>query len=201
MHAALVAAAALFAQALFAEDAKPPCCRELPNTAPLTDRSIYQLESKWTSDVGRTVPLRVFRGHLQVVAMFFTICESSCPVIVDDMKNLQAALPEALRDKVDLLLVSFDTERDTTAVLHAYREKMHLPADHWTLLRGAPDDVRELAALLGVNFQKDARGQFMHSNLITVLNAEGEVIHQQVGIRGDQQPTLDALAQAARGGR
>ncbi|MFO1488486.1 MAG: hypothetical protein U1F65_08410 [Verrucomicrobiota bacterium] len=43
-------------------------------------------------------------------------------------------------------------------------------------------EVRELAALLGVNFRKDANGQFAHSNLITVLNAEGEIIFQQPGL-------------------
>lgn len=196
---ALLAAGALFSSAslLRAEDAKPPCCRELPASKPLTDRSIYQLESKWTSDVGREVPLGILRGHLQVVAMFFTTCESSCPVIVDDMKRLQQALPESLRDKVDFLLISFDSERDTPEVLHVYREKMRLPTDHWTLLRGGTDDVRELAALLGVNFQKDARGQFMHSNLITVLNGEGEVVHQQTGIRSEAPPTIQALERAA----
>jgi protein SCO1/2 len=182
---------------LFAEDVKPPCCRELPASAPFTDRSIYQLESKWTSDVGREVRLGILRGRVQVVAMFFTTCESSCPVIVDDMKNLQQALPEKLRDKVDFLLVSFDSERDTPEVLHAYREKMRLPTEHWTLLRGGTDDVRELAALLGVNFQKDARGQFMHSNIITVLNGEGEVVHQQAGIRAEALPTIQAIERAA----
>lgn len=183
---------------LLADDTKPPCCRELPADAPLADRSIYQLESKWVSDVGREVPLKVFRGHLQVVAMFFTTCESSCPIIVDDMKRLEQALPEGLRSKVDFLLVSFDSERDTPEALRAYREKMHLAAGHWTLLRGAPDDVRELAAVLGVNFQKDARGQFMHSNLITVLNADGEVVHQQAGIRSEAQPIIEALQRAAQ---
>jgi len=193
-----ITATCLFAPPLFAGDVKPPCCRELASSAPLSDRSLYQLESKWTSDVGREVRLGVFRGHLQVVAMFFTTCEASCPIIVDDMKQIEKALPEALRGKVDFLLVSFDSERDTPAVLHAYRAKMKLPAEHWTLLQGGTDDVRELAALLGVNFQKDARGQFMHSNLITVLNAEGEVVHQQNGVRGDASGTIQALELTAQ---
>ena len=195
---ATAVAAILTAPSLFsAEGAKPPCCRELPTRAPFTDRSIYQLESKWTSDLGREVPLGILRGRVQVVAMIFTTCESTCPVIVDDMKHLQQALPEKLRDRVDFLLISFDSERDTPEVLHAFREKMRLPTEHWTLLRGGTDDVREIAALLGVNFQKDTRGQFMHSNIITVLNGEGEVVHQQMGIRAEALPTIQAIQRAA----
>jgi protein SCO1/2 len=192
----MAAAACLLAPALFAGEAKPPCCRELVPGTPFTDRSIYQIESKWTSDVGRTVPLGVLRGHVQVLAMFFTTCEASCPIIVDDMRRIERALPDALRDKVDFLLVSFDSDRDTPAVLHDYREKMHLPVEHWTILRGANDDVRELAALLGVNFQRDARGQFMHSNLITVLDIDGEVVHQQTGLRSDTGDTIRAIKEA-----
>jgi protein SCO1/2 len=174
-------------------DEKPPCCRETVPTGKYTDRSLYQLESTWTSDVGRQIKLGVLRGRPQVLALFFTSCEYSCPLTVDAMQRIEKSLPPALRGKVDFLLVSMDTERDDTAALHAYREKRNFTPGHWTLLRGAPDDVRELAALLGVNYQRDTRGQFAHSNVITVLNAEGEIAHQQVGLATDISETVAAL--------
>ena len=172
---------------------KPPCCREVAATAPLTDKSIYQLESRWTSDVRREVTLSVFRGRPQIVAMFFASCEYACPIIVGNMKAIEAALPEGLRGKVDFLLVSFDVERDTTEALKAYRAKEQLASARWTLLRGKEDDVRELAALLGVNYQRDARGQFAHSNVITILNSEGEVNSQTIGLKVDANETVTAL--------
>lgn len=172
---------------------KPPCCREVAATTPLTDKSLYQLESKWTSDVGREVKLGVLRGRPQIVAMFFTSCEYACPIIVENMKAIEQALPEALRGKVDFLLVSFDVERDTPEVLKAYRTKKQLATDRWTLLRGKQDDVRELAALLGINYQRDAKGQFSHSNVIALLNAEGEVVFQQEGLNKDAKETVAAI--------
>ncbi|MBI3874640.1 MAG: SCO family protein [Verrucomicrobia bacterium] len=108
----------------------------------------------------------------------------------------QAALPETLRDRVDFLLVSFDSKRDTPEALRAYRERQKLDTAHWTLLRGKPDDVRELAALLGANYREDARGQFAHSNLITVLNPQGEIVHQQAGLNSDPAPTIAAIQRA-----
>lgn len=193
----------LLASALAAEKArpsaaepKPPCCRALPPGKPLTDKSLYQLDSTWTSDVGREVQLDVLRGRVQVVAMFFAQCEYACPIIVENMRAIETALPVALRDRVDFLLVSFDTERDTPAVLRAYRKKTKLAPAHWTLLRGSTDDVRELAALLGINYQRDARGQFAHSNVITVLNPEGEVAFQQAGLNKDSKETIAAIEKA-----
>jgi protein SCO1/2 len=143
---------------------------------------LYQLDSTWDSDAGRTIRLEVLRGRPQVVAMFFTQCEFACPLLVNDMKRIEAALPESIRQQTDFLLVSFDSARDTPEVLRAYRSRLKLPLERWTLLTGRPEDIRELAALLGVNYRQDARGQFAHSNLITLLNAEGEVIAQQNGL-------------------
>jgi protein SCO1/2 len=176
----------------------PPCCqKELAPGKPLTDGSLYQLESKWTSDVGREIRLGVLRGKPQVVVMFFATCEFACPILLHDMKRLEAALAEQARDEVGFVLVTFDSQRDTVAALHAYREKQQLSPKRWTLLRGEPDDVRELAALLGINYQRDARGQFAHSNLITILDREGEIVKQVKGLNTAPEEAVAALQKLA----
>jgi protein SCO1/2 len=161
---------------------KPPCCQELKAGVVYSDRSLYQLESKWTSDMARDVRLGVLHGKPQLVAMVFTSCEYACPIIVNDLKRIESALPENVRTNVGLLLISFDHERDTPKKLNDFRKRMELPMERWTLLRGDADDVRELAALLGVNYRKEARGQYAHSNVISLLNTNGEVVFQQSGL-------------------
>ena len=173
----------------------PPCCRKVESAGSHTDKSLYQLDSIWTSDVGREVKLEVFRGRPQVITMFFASCEYACPLLIHDLKRIEESLPESLSNRVDFLLVSFDTERDSPAALRAFRQRQNLAAGHWSLLTGRPDDVRELAALLVVNYLKDARGQFSHSNIITVLNAQGEVTFQQGGL--NKAPD-EVVAQIAR---
>lgn len=152
--------------------------------AALSARSIYQLDATWIDDRGQPVKLAELRGRPVVLAMFFTSCGYACPRIVSDMTRIQETLPAAVRDRAMFVLVSFDDERDTVAVLHTYREQHELNAANWVLLRGAPGDIRELAAVLGVQYKKDALGMFEHSNLITILNPEGEIIHQRAGLEG-----------------
>jgi len=147
-------------------------------------RSIYQLGATWTDDSGRPFRLAALRGQPVVLAMFFTACGYACPRIVADMAQVRASLPPAVRARARFVLVSFDDVRDTVPVLHAYREQHELPADGWVLLRGTPEDIRELAAVLGVQYRRDAQGLFEHSNLITVLDAEGEIVHQRSGLEG-----------------
>jgi len=42
-----------------------------------------------------------------------------------------------------------------------------------------PDEVLELAVLLGVNDTKDPQGGFAHTNLVTVLNKKGVIVHPE----------------------
>lgn len=177
---------------------KPPCCREIRHSAPIPDQSLYQLDSQWTSDQGRVIRLGNLQGQPQVIAMVFTSCEFACPIIVNDMKRIADALsPEAQR-KVNFTLISFDHERDTPEKLLAFRKRMGLPMAGWTLLRGEADDVRELAALLGVNYRKDARGQYAHSNLITVLNARGEIVAQESGLNIRTEGIVEKISSTAK---
>jgi protein SCO1 len=194
---ASVACAASAAEPAKPAAEEPPCCREALELGQPTDKSVYLLDSIWTSDVGRQIKLGALRGRPQIVAMFFTNCEYACPILVGELKGIESALPPEVLSKVDFLLVSMDTKRDTPAQLADFREKRQLARERWTLLRGEADDVREFAALLGVNYMEDARGQFSHSNLITLLNAEGEIVFQHAGLKQDPALLIAAIRKAA----
>jgi len=179
---------------------EPSCCaKELTTTVPLPDKSLYQLDSSWTNDARVELKLTSLRGRPQIVTMFFASCEFACPILVNDMQRIESALPENVRTNVGFVLVSFDTERDTPAALATYRKNHRLNAN-WTLLRGAPDDVQEFGALLGVKYKKDARGQFAHSNIITVLDANGQIVSQQMGLNQRMDEVVSTLKRLATPG-
>jgi protein SCO1/2 len=172
---------------------KPACCQESKPAGELPDTSIFQLESEWRSQEGKTIRLAQFHGRPIVLAMMFTSCEYACPRILTDLKFIEKQLPTEYRNTVRFLLVSFDTKRDKPAVLKVYAKRNDLDLRRWTLLHGAENDVRELAAVLGVNYMLSESGGFSHSNLITVLDLEGRVLHRQNGLGTSPQPTLDAI--------
>jgi protein SCO1/2 len=129
--------------------------------------------------------------------MLFASCEYACPILVNDMQRIRQTLPDAIREQAQFVLVSFDDTRDTPAALRAYRERANLDPS-WVLLHGDAANVQELAMLLGVKYQRDARGQYAHSNLITVLNSEGEVVHQRNGLQGEVSQAANAVKLAAK---
>jgi protein SCO1 len=176
----------------------PACCQQSPaekvtlSAAALPARSLFQLDAVWTNDAGRELTLRDFRGETLVVTMIFTHCAYACPMLVQDLRKIREQLPPAIRPRVRFVLVTFDTERDSVAVLRTYREAQALD-DRWTLLRGSTADTQTLAMLLGIQFRREANGQFGHSNVITVLSADGEVVHQRTGLRGGLEGAAEAI--------
>jgi protein SCO1/2 len=175
----------------------PSCCAAAPadeSGAPaLSAASLYQLDGVFENDRAQEVRLASLRGRPVLLALFFSSCTYACPMIVSDLTRIRAALPAPLRDELAIVLVSFDVARDTPEQLARFRGERGLD-DAWTLLHGSDATVAELAALVGVKYRREADGQFAHSNLITVLNREGEVVHQRAGLEGG----LDDAAAAVR---
>ncbi|MGH3422186.1 MAG: SCO family protein, partial [Streptosporangiaceae bacterium] len=121
-------------------------------------------------------------------------CGYACPLTVTDMLTLQQQLPVKLRERTMFGLVSFDVARDTPAALAKYRARRQLGAN-WILLHGDEGSVRELAALLGVQYRETADGSFTHSNQLTILNPEGEIVYRRTGLQGGLAEAAQALAQ------
>lgn len=159
----------------------------------LSENSVYQLASTWTDQNGRTRTLPSFLGRPQLVSMVFTNCGYACPRIVHDVKQTLAHLPAGAREEVGVLLVSIDPDRDTPEVLKRFAGAHGLDEAQWTLLRSEDPDVRELAAVLDVRYKQEANGHFAHSNVVTLLDARGEIIHRKEGLGGDAAETARAL--------
>ncbi|MFW5973509.1 MAG: SCO family protein [Bacteroidota bacterium] len=154
--------------------------------------SVYWLDHEWTTQQGKTLRLTSFEGQPVIVGMIFTNCGFACPMIVRDMKRIGAQVAET--DGVQYLLVSLDPDRDSPEQLARFASAHRLDSDRWTLLRGSKNQVRMLAAALGIRYRKESDGQFAHSNLISILDASGEVVHQQRGLDNDGKTSADVLA-------
>ncbi len=175
---------------------KDVCCAAM-EIAPFSPDSIYQLDGSFIDDSGRPFALGQLRGRPVVLNMFFTSCGYACPLTVTDMQSIREKLPATVRERAVFVLVSFDVARDTTDTLAKYRVQRALDSQ-WILLRGTDDSVRELAALLGVKSKQETDGMFSHSNLVTILNSAGEIVHQRTGLKGGLDEAAAALLAADR---
>jgi protein SCO1/2 len=60
----------------------------------------------------------------------------------------------------------------------------------WEFLRSTEENTREFAAVLAVIYKKVFPLEFSHSNIISVFNAEGELVFQQEGLGVNSDETV-----------
>ena len=157
--------------------------------APLPRDSVYQLQVQLTDQDGKRSSWASRRGKVQLVAMFYTSCQYICPLIVDSGKAVERQLTPAERARVGILLISMDPKRDTPAALTSIVAKRKLDRARWTLASPAPDDVREVAGVLGIRYRALADGEFNHTSALVLLDADGRILArtEQMGSKPDPE--------------
>ena len=155
--------------------------------------SIYMIGDTFQTQDNKSVTLASFAGKPTVVGMIFTHCDYACPRLTADMKNMEEKL-KGEDGKVNFLLVSFDSQRDSSAQLKKFASGLQL-SKNFTLLHGSEEAVRTLSVLLNVQFEKDAEGNFSHSNIISVLDKNGTLRFQKEGLDANHEETINTLHQ------
>lgn len=156
------------------------------------EHSLYHMNAEWTNHRDETLRLSDFSGKALVITMYYGNCVQVCPILIRDANRVFEAVDESIRDEVRVLAVTFDPENDTPTSLHSYAEKKGLNLPEWHFITGAPNDIRELAMLLGVEYTKKSDGHFAHSNLVTILDRDGRIA---VRLEGLNQPVEEAVNQ------
>ncbi|HSW08424.1 SCO family protein [Aquabacterium sp.] len=152
--------------------------------APMPKDSIYQLDAPLIDQSGRSLTLASKRGTPQLVVMFYTSCKFICPTIIDTVLDLDRKLTPAGRQQLGVLLISLDPQHDDPGALKAVADKRGLDLARWTLAQPRPADVRAIAGLLGVRYRVLADGEFNHTGVLVLLDADGRIVSRSEKTNG-----------------
>lgn len=88
--------------------------------------SLYHLDAEWTNQNGDSNRLADFQGKPLKLVMFYGQCTGTCPMLFQRTWKLYSEIEKEIRDKVQVLAVSFDYNYDTPEALKAYAKYEHL---------------------------------------------------------------------------
>lgn len=173
------------------------CAPQLAAAPTYPDDSIYQLKVALTDQDGEQIGLDRAAGQTTIISMFYASCPHICPMLVNSVQMLERSLPEKERGKLRVLFVSLDPADDPQA-LSAVISKHGVDAKRWTLARASADDVRLVAAALGVRYKQLPDKSFSHSTILTLLDAQGRVVRRTESFTDPELEFRSALAAALR---
>jgi protein SCO1/2 len=163
--------------------------RELAN-GDISENSIFNLTSKWKTEENKSIELKDLKGKTLVMVMIYTTCKTACPRLVADMRNIEHKIPTNKLADLQFVLISIDPKNDTPERLKAFAIDNFMDDPHWTFLQGNQSAVREFANVLAVKYKQISPIDFSHSNIISVFDKNGELVHQQEGLGVDNEATI-----------
>ena len=140
-----------------------------------------------TSQDNKPVSLADFHGKVVAVSFIYTGCPDICPLLTQKMVDVQDALGEEFGAKIAFISISFDPEHDTPEVLKDYAQFWGAKPEGWSFLTGSLEAVSDVTRRYGVFFAKKEDGSVEHSQLTTLVDADGQMRVQYLGARFDPE--------------
>ena len=135
---------------------------------------------KLTNQFGKEVTLADLKGQVWVADIIFARCPSACPLMSQQMSELQAALPP--NSPVRIVSITSDPTNDTPAVLKDYANRFGAK-ERWMFLTGPKPAVNELAVnglkLISMDTEPGKRASvddlFVHSTIFVLVDRKGRI--------------------------
>lgn len=147
--------------------------------AALPQSSLYALDASWTNQAGKEVVWKDSAGKARIIALGYATCKGVCPRIIADMQRVEKELTAGELARCRFTFVTLDPKNDKVPAMKALGERHKLDDGRWDLLTGDEESVLELAAVLGIRYDRLPNGiDFAHSYLIAVIGPDGKLLHK-----------------------
>jgi len=146
---------------------------------------------------GAPVSLTDFEGKVVLLDFIYTHCPGPCPILTGIHASVQAGLDPSLRDRIRLVSISLDPERDTPEAMKAYAKARGADLDGWSFLTGEPEVVDEVVRSYAVGTGVQANGEIEHLVVSFLIDGEGRILKRYLGLEHTAETLRAALEREA----
>lgn len=146
-----------------------------------------------TSQDGKPVALKDFRGKAVVLTFLYTECKDVCPVLPQIIDRTDHALTAREREQVRFIGISIDPRRDTPQKLRAFMQGHNLSPERWTLLTGSLKEASKVADDYGIVAKPDLQGDLVHNAVYVLIDPQGRLRTEFHGLFTPTQEIVGAL--------
>ena len=153
-----------------------------------------------TTTYGNRLSLADLRGKIVAVTFIYAACVDTCPLLTAKLASLREPLGPDFGANVSFVAITVDPERDTPEILRDYAVAHGANHPGWAFLTGTTSEIREVTRRYGVFARKTSRGDVDHTFLTSLVDREGVLRVQYMGVRFDPDEMLRDLRSLLRDG-
>jgi protein SCO1 len=127
---------------------------------------------------------KIIKDKITLMAMVYTHCPDICPMTTHNMQLVQKRLPDDIKNNIKFVIISFDPNRDTPAVLKKFAEIRDITFDDWTLLSGDDQNTKEVMLKFDIkaipadsSYDDDGELSYsvIHTDRISLIDQDGRL--------------------------
>ncbi len=146
-----------------------------------------------TTQDGARLALGDLRGKVVAVTFIYASCADTCPLLTAKLAALQSRLGQEFGARVFFASVTVDPERDTPEVLRRYARAHGANTAGWAFLTGTAAEIHDVEKRYGVYARKNPGGDVDHTFLTSLIDRDGILRVQYLGVRFDPEEMLRDL--------
>ncbi|MEO6302419.1 MAG: SCO family protein [Bacteroidia bacterium] len=130
----------------------------------------------FTNQFGETINNATVANKIYVADFFFATCQSICPEMSTNLKDVQQAFEND--DSLLILCHTVNPTHDTVEVLNAYSQTYGAKKNKWHFLTGNKKQIYDLAKssyLVNALEQDGSAEGFLHSELLLLVDKKGRI--------------------------
>jgi protein SCO1/2 len=139
---------------------------------------------------GQRVSLKDLKDKIKVISFIYTSCPDACPIVTARLSRLQAILKKegVLGEKVRIVSISFDPDRDTERQLKRYADGFKANSDSWLFLRGTQEQTKKVLSDYDIWLKKLDDGTIDHVMRVYLVDGKDRI--REIYNLGFLQPEL-----------
>jgi protein SCO1/2 len=151
-----------------------------------------------TKQDGARLAFKELRGKVLAITFIFASCADTCPLLTAKMVGLQDRLGADFGKNIYFVSITVDPERDSPVVLKRYAEAHKANSAGWAFLTGTKTEIRDVAKRYGIYYKKTPRGDVDHTFLTSLVDANGMLRVQYMGVKFNPDEMLIDLRSLLR---
>ena len=143
---------------------------QLPVINPAPDFELVDLK-------GEGVSLKDLKDKVKIINFIYTSCPDVCPIVTGRLLKLQEILREEglLGQKIEMISISLDPERDTAEQLINYAEGFKAETNSWVFLRGSHEQTKKVLSDYDIWTKKLEDGTIDHVMRVYLVDTKDRI--------------------------
>ncbi|NIP30891.1 MAG: hypothetical protein GTO02_13915 [Candidatus Dadabacteria bacterium] len=138
------------------------------------------------------------KGNVVILSYIYTNCPDICHMTSSKLNRMKSNFNKKMNEKVSIVSISFDPDRDTPDVLRMHAKQMNLDMNNWVFVTGKSENILKVLSEVGIDPKVEGNVNeegytFSHRDRISIADKNGQIRKHYKGTTFNEKEILSDI--------